>query len=214
MAPPAPVMTATWPSSGSRTRAELGEFQRPIFAIEHVGRRNRGEAPDRLGFGDRLGRGLRQIGGNRRILGGGAEAEQAEAGHQRDARRGIVHRSALGARFVADERIADVAPTALIDLAKPSFKMGVARAPRRLVGARARRQGDAGETTYKVRDKASVAISVRRHDGSAPPAGSDVAFAAVDEGLLELLPNDSWKLLDAMMTRRGEQVETSTAQSR
>ncbi|TMH53444.1 MAG: alpha-2-macroglobulin, partial [Betaproteobacteria bacterium] len=31
--------------------------------------------------------------------------------------------------------------------------------------------------------------------------------------MLELLPNDTWKLLDAMMTRRGEEVETSTAQT-
>jgi hypothetical protein len=54
---------------------------------------------------------------------------------------------------------------------------------------------------------------VRQTNGSAPPAGSEVAIAAVDEGLLELLPNDTWKLLDAMMTRRGEEVETSTAQT-
>jgi uncharacterized protein YfaS (alpha-2-macroglobulin family) len=40
-----------------------------------------------------------------------------------------------------------------------------------------------------------------------------VALAAVDEGLLELLPNDSWKLLEAMMKRRGLEVETSTAQT-
>ncbi len=51
---------------------------------------------------------------------------------------------------------------------------------------------------------------MRRADGSAPPKGSEIALAAVDEGLLELLPNRSWKLLDAMMTRRGEEVETST----
>ena len=53
---------------------------------------------------------------------------------------------------------------------------------------------------------------MRRLDGSAPPKGSEVALAAVDEGLLELLPNNSWKLLDAMMARRGEEVETATAQ--
>ena len=68
------------------------------------------------------------------------------------------------------------------------------------------------QAAYQVRDKARVAIAVRRPDGSAPPAGSEVALAAVDEGLLELLPNDSWKLLDAMMTRRGDEVTTSTAQ--
>ena len=43
-----------------------------------------------------------------------------------------------------------------------------------------------------------------------PAAGT--ALAAVDEGLLELLPNNSWQLLDAMMARRGEEVETATAQ--
>ena len=32
------------------------------------------------------------------------------------------------------------------------------------------------------------------------------------KALLELQPNDSWKLLDAMMARRGIEVETSTAQ--
>jgi uncharacterized protein YfaS (alpha-2-macroglobulin family) len=33
----------------------------------------------------------------------------------------------------------------------------------------------------------------------------------VDEGLLELAPNDSWKLLDAMMQKRGIEVDTATA---
>jgi uncharacterized protein YfaS (alpha-2-macroglobulin family) len=40
-----------------------------------------------------------------------------------------------------------------------------------------------------------------------------VAVAAVDEGLLELMPNNSWKLLDAMMGRRGHEIRTSTAQT-
>ena len=109
-------------------------------------------------------------------------------------------------------RIADVAPTALVDLAKPAYKMGLAEIR---VGWSAHELAvkvAPAQSAYKVRDKASVTISVRRPDGSAPPAGSDVALAAVDEGLLELLPNESWKLLDAMMTRRGEQVVTSTAQ--
>ena len=37
-------------------------------------------------------------------------------------------------------------------------------------------------------------------------------MAAVDEGLLELLPNQSWNLLEAMMGRRGYAVQTATAQ--
>jgi uncharacterized protein YfaS (alpha-2-macroglobulin family) len=39
-----------------------------------------------------------------------------------------------------------------------------------------------------------------------------VALAAVDEGLLELRPNTSWKLLEAMMGRRSHAVRTATAQ--
>jgi len=39
-----------------------------------------------------------------------------------------------------------------------------------------------------------------------------VAVAAVDEGLLELMPNRSWELLSAMMGRRAYDVRTATAQ--
>ena len=70
-------------------------------------------------------------------------------------------------------------------------------------------------SVYKVRDKARSpsTIAVRRPDGTAPPKGSEVALAAVDEGLLELLPNHSWKLLDAMMAAaRRARWRPSTAQ--
>jgi uncharacterized protein YfaS (alpha-2-macroglobulin family) len=40
-----------------------------------------------------------------------------------------------------------------------------------------------------------------------------VAVAAVDEGLLELMPNRSWQLLEAMMGRRSYGVQTATAQA-
>ena len=115
--------------------------------------------------------------------------------------------------FLVRGRIGGVEPTALIDLAKPAYKMGLAELR---VGWSAHELSvkvTPGAAAYKVRDKAKVAIAVRRADGSSPPPGSEVALAAVDEGLLELLPNDTWKLLDAMMTRRGEEVETSTAQT-
>ncbi len=109
-------------------------------------------------------------------------------------------------------RIGGIAPTALVDLAKPAYKMGLAEIR---VGWAAHELAvtvTPDKATYPVRAKAAVTIAVRRPDGSAPPKGTEVALAAVDEGLLELLPNDSWKLLDAMMTRRGEEVETATAQ--
>ena len=114
--------------------------------------------------------------------------------------------------FLVRGRVGDVAPTALVDLGKPSFKMGLAQLR---VGWSAHEltvKVAPARDTYKVREKATATISVRRPDGSAPPKGSEVALAAVDEGLLELLPNNSWKLLDAMMAERGEEVETSTAQ--
>ena len=114
--------------------------------------------------------------------------------------------------LVVRGRIGGVAPTAMLDLAKPAYKMGLAEVR---VGWAEHELGvrvAADAATYPVRGKARVTIHVRRSDGSAPPRGAEVAVAAVDEGLLELLPNTSWKLLDAMMTRRGEEVETATAQ--
>jgi hypothetical protein len=59
--------------------------------------------------------------------------------------------------------------------------------------------------------------AARRGDGQdqgdharrqAAPAGTEVAFAAVDQALLELRPNESWNLLDAMLPKRGYEVET------
>ena len=115
--------------------------------------------------------------------------------------------------FVVRGRIGGIEPTALIDLAKPSYKMGLAELRVGWAAHELAVRVTPAQAAYKVRDTASVAVAVRRADGSAPPAGSQIAVAAVDEGLLELLPNDSWQLLDAMMTRRGEEVETSTAQT-
>ncbi len=114
--------------------------------------------------------------------------------------------------FLVRGRIGDVAPTALIDLGKPSFKMGLAELRIGWAAHELAVKVTPAQATYRVREQARAAIAVRRPDGSAPPKGSEVALAAVDEGLLELLPNNSWKLLDAMMARRGEEVDTATAQ--
>ena len=65
---------------------------------------------------------------------------------------------------------------------------------------------------YKVREKAKVRIRVKTSDGKPPPQRSEVALAAVDEGLLELMPNRSWDILAAMMGQRGYEVHTATAQ--
>lgn len=103
-----------------------------------------------------------------------------------------------------------VAPTALVDLSKPAFRLGVAEIR---VGAQAHRldvQVSSDRESYPVRGKAQVTIRATRPDGQ-PAAGAEVALAAVDQALLELMPNDSWDLLGAMLQRRAWGVETSTA---
>jgi hypothetical protein len=52
-----------------------------------------------------------------------------------------------------------------------------------------------------MRGKAQVTITAKLPDGK-PAAGAEVALAAVDQALLELMPNDSWNLLNAMLQRR------------
>ncbi|MHA6718970.1 alpha-2-macroglobulin family protein [Sphingomonas sp. RS6] len=103
-------------------------------------------------------------------------------------------------------------PTATVDLAKPAYRLGIAKVK---VGWEGHRLGvtvKADRATYAARDTANVDIAVRKPDGT-PAASADVAFVAVDQALLQLAPNDSWKLLDAMMGDRPLSVLTSTAQT-
>ncbi|MFO1319809.1 MAG: MG2 domain-containing protein [Burkholderiales bacterium] len=109
-------------------------------------------------------------------------------------------------------RAADVQPTALVDLGKPAFRMGVAEI---LVGWRDHDLAvkvTPEKELWRIREKVRVGIRVTRRDGTALPKGAEVALAAVDEALLELMPNASWALLDRMMALRGIEVDTSTAQ--
>ncbi len=104
-----------------------------------------------------------------------------------------------------------VAPTALVDLSKPAFRLGVAEIR---VGTQAHQLDvsvKADKESYAVRGQARVTISVKLPNGQAA-ANAEVALAAVDQALLELMPNTSWNLLDAMLQRRAWGVETSTAQ--
>lgn len=103
------------------------------------------------------------------------------------------------------------APTAMVDLSKPAFKLGVA--PLRVGIAEHELQVavTADKPQYTIRQTAKARVKVTQ--GGKPVAGTEVAFAAVDEGLLALRPNASWALLDAMIRERAWGVETSTAQS-
>ena len=104
-----------------------------------------------------------------------------------------------------------VAPTALVDLSKPTYRLGAAEIR---VGTQAHQLKvtvKADKDSYPVRGQAKVTISATRPDGK-PAANAEVAVAAVDQALLELSPNTSWNLLEAMLQRRSWGVETSTAQ--
>lgn len=103
-------------------------------------------------------------------------------------------------------------PTALIDLAKPSYRLGMAKLR---VGWGDHRLGVKVATdapTYGVRKVAQASITVVPPPGRNLPAGSEIAFAAVDEALLQLQDNETWDVLTAMMGERPIWVQTSTAQ--
>ncbi|WP_271300917.1 alpha-2-macroglobulin family protein [Sphingomonas sp. CV7422] len=103
------------------------------------------------------------------------------------------------------------APTALVDLSKPAYRLGIARVKVGWEGHRLAVAVQADHDRFAPRGTAQVALQVRRPDGSAA-AGADVAFVAVDEALLQLAPNDSWDVLTAMMGDRPLSVLTATAQ--
>ncbi len=114
--------------------------------------------------------------------------------------------------LVVRGRIKDIQPAATVDLGKPAYKLGISEINVGWRGHELKVSVSSEKGVYKIREKASVKVHVRRANGKLPPKGSEVAIAAVDEGLLELMPNSSWKLLEAMMGRRGYEVRTSTAQ--
>lgn len=114
--------------------------------------------------------------------------------------------------FCVRGRIGDVKPTTLVDLGKPAFKLGIAEIKVGRKDYELKVNVSTERETYKVREKVPVKVKVLGPDGKTPPKGSEVAIAAVDEGLLELMPNKSWQLLEAMTGHRGYEVSTSTAQ--
>ena len=103
------------------------------------------------------------------------------------------------------------APTAMVDLSKPAFKLGVVALKVGTAAHALQVQVVADKPQYMIRDKALVRISVTQ--GGKPAAGAELAFAAVDESLLALRENSSWDLLNAMFSERAWGVQTSTAHS-
>lgn len=115
-------------------------------------------------------------------------------------------------------RVSEPQPTAMVDLAKPAYKLGISEIK---VGWRAHELKVSVEperSVYKIREKAKILIKVKPAEEAFIKTSLNnklkykVAVAAVDEGLLELMPNHSWKLLKSMMNERGYEIHTATAQ--
>lgn len=109
-------------------------------------------------------------------------------------------------------RTGEFKPTALVDLGRPAYKLGMAQINVGWLSHELEVKTTVEREVYKVRENVPVKIKVRRADGGALPKDAEVAIAAVDEGLLELKDNESWDILTNMMGMRGCDVETSTAQ--
>ena len=114
--------------------------------------------------------------------------------------------------FCLRGRVADPKPTAMIDLGRPSYKLGITGISVGWAAHELKVAVTPEKKVYRVRDKAAVKIKVTAVTGKPLPQGAEVALAAVDEGLLELMPNGSWDLLEKMMQKRGYGVRTATAQ--
>jgi alpha-2-macroglobulin len=103
-------------------------------------------------------------------------------------------------------------PTAMVDLAKPAYRVGLGEIAVGTEGFRLQVEVTPDKADYRPREEATVRLKVKTPDGK-PAAGGEVAFAAVDQALLELRANDSWSLLEALLQKRAYEVETATAQS-
>jgi alpha-2-macroglobulin len=114
--------------------------------------------------------------------------------------------------LVVRGRMNDTKPTATVDLGRPAYKLGISEINVGWSAHELKVKVSSDREQYTIREKAKVQIAVTTPEGAPPPKGAEVALAAVDEGLLELMPNTSWQLLDSMMGRRSYNVQTSTAQ--
>jgi len=107
-------------------------------------------------------------------------------------------------------RVAEPAATALVDLARPAYKLGLAHLE---VGSDAQKlnvQVATDKPAYQSRETARVSIQVSAAQGSLP-ARRNATVMVIDEALLELLPNPTWDLLQAMMVQRGYGFESASA---
>lgn len=109
-------------------------------------------------------------------------------------------------------RVSGIKPAATVDLGKPAYKIGITGINVGLKAHELKVKVTTPKDVYRIREKVPVEIAVSRADGKDLGPEGEAAIAVVDEGLLELAPNPSWRLLESMMKKRGYEVETATAQ--
>ncbi len=105
----------------------------------------------------------------------------------------------------------DTRPTALVDLAKPAYKLGMAEIKVGRADYALNVKVTPEHSVLKVRESTRVAIEVADSNG-VPASNGEIVLAAVDEGLLELLENRSWNILEGILHERPAEVMTATAQ--
>ncbi len=114
--------------------------------------------------------------------------------------------------LVVRGRVAGSKPTAMFDPGKPAYKLGITEIKVGWKPHAMKVKVVTDKKVYAVRQPVKAHIEVRKPDGNAPGKGSEVTIAVVDEGLLELKPNTSWALLDAMMREKPYEISTATSQ--
>jgi alpha-2-macroglobulin len=122
-------------------------------------------------------------------------------------------------KWWAARKVSQQQPTAMVDLAKPAFRFGMAQLQ---VQAAAHLATSVVATPAKLEPGQEVNLAIKValpsiNQSKATQAGaslgsSKVAVAVVDEALLELSNNSSWDLLAGLWLPREYGVQTATAQ--
>lgn len=109
-------------------------------------------------------------------------------------------------------RVAAPAADAVIDLAKPGFKIGYAEilvAPKNAI---LNVHVTPEKSIYQVRDKVRVRVKVTDNKGSVPKNIGKLSLAVVDDGLLQISPNPTWKPVESFLRAFPHTVTTASAQ--
>ncbi len=114
--------------------------------------------------------------------------------------------------LIVKGRSSDTKPTAFFDPGKPAYKLGISGIKVGWTSHELKVKVSTDKKAYNIREEVEVKIKATGLSAENQHAGSEIALAVVDEGLLELKANQSWKILEAMMQKKEYEVKTSTAQ--